>query len=546
MATSFSFDNQNIQIPGSYSTIKSGLKNPPIALPFGNILVIDTGSGAGYGGGAGVNGQYANGKGSIYNFDNIADFRDFVKGGKWWLLAQPLFRPAGLGINGVSRISYIKAATTVAATIQYDFDDSDISTSGPTGSHFTIKVTDEGLIGNGVKVGSVLTQGFGAKLSAGVIDSSKFILTFYRGDYKGLDQNNLPYDGITAADSTPLVVAKSPEFSNAQELIDWMGYDFYFNKSFKLTSATINGTGNLAPEDLTYWGSDYNLATGGTESYAASTLLDDVLTAVADLDVNFILADKSGVNAISTANDKILTAIIEQFKFKPELYVAGGNDVNDFQSSSVAAAIHFNSDSVSVVHGGIYKQSQQGLRTYDSLYHTAAFVGREAGLQPQVPLTFKNLDFDGMVHLLTDKEVTKALKAGVLVTRLESGSFDIVKGINSLQANTFLVNDNGTTASKQIKRIARQLNNEIKIQSRADLLKAPNGVNRNTLSAQDLQAWLTKYLRSKIAKPDSDNLIISFEDIVITRRQDGYFIAYKFTPNSEISFLFFTGLIINI
>ena len=74
MATTFNFNGQTIIIPGSYSTIKSGMKNPPIELSFGNILVIDTGSGAGYGGGAGVAGQYSQGKDSIYEFDNIGCF----------------------------------------------------------------------------------------------------------------------------------------------------------------------------------------------------------------------------------------------------------------------------------------------------------------------------------------------------------------------------------------------------------------------------------------------------------------------------------------
>lgn len=547
MANTYVFDGSTIIIPGSYSEIKSGMKNPPIELPFGNLLVIDTGSGASYGGGAGVDGELTKGKDSIYDFDNIEDFRDFAKGGLWWLLALPLFRPNGLGFNGISRISYIKAATTIGATIQYDFDDSDssLSNSGPTGSSLTIKVTDEGLIGNGVKVGTNLTKGFAGKLSAGIIDPTQFVLTFYRGTYKGLDQNNLPYDGISEANSTPIVLAKSPEFANVQELIDWMQIDFNFNKHFKLTVSNILGSGNLAPEDVTYW-SDYNLAVGGTESYVSSQLLTDVLSAVADKDVNFVLADQYGASAQSANNYQILTSIIEELKYKPELYIAGGNDINDFDSVSLAAATYYNNDSVSVVHGAIKKQSQQGIRIYNSIYHAAAMVGREAGLEPQVPITFKALDFDGMTHSLNDKEITKALKKGLLTTRLEGSSFDITKGVNSLQQNTFLVNDDGTTHSKQMKRIARQLNNEIRIESKRALLKDPNGVNRNTLSEIDVKAWVIGYLKSKQVTPDTDNLILSFQDIVVTRRQDGYFISYKFVPNSEISFLFFTGLIIGV
>jgi len=524
MATTFNFNGQTVIIPGSYSTIKSGMKNPPIELSFGNILIIDRGSGAGYGGGAGVAGQYSQGKDSIYEFDNIADFRDFAKGGLWWLLAQPLFRPNGLGTNGVSKISYIKAAQTTAAQMSFHFADADLSVSRSTFSEFLIAVTDEGLIGNGELSSGNLTKGFAAKLSAGTIDTDSFVLTFYRGTYKGLDQNNLPFDGITEANSIPLVVAKSPEFTTASELAAWMKVDFLFNKH------AIKNSENVDLET----------------DKSASAKWKDICAAVVDLDINFIFADDYGANAQSAGNYQILAHIINDSKFKPELYIAGGNDVNDFESISLATAVYYDNDAVTVVHGAVKKQSQQGMRIYNSMYHTAAVLGREAGQEPQVPLTFKSLDFDGMTHSLNDKEVTKALKKGVVVTRLEGNSFDIVKGINTLQENTFLVNDNGTTHSKQMKRIARQLNKEIIVESKRMLLKDPNGVNRNTLSEVDVKAWLIGYLKLKTATLENDNLILSFQDIIVTRQQDGYFISYKFVPNSEISFLFFTGLIIGV
>lgn len=541
MPTSFVFNGKIVKIPGAYSTIKSGMKNPPIALPYGNVLIIDTGSGAGWGGGAGVAGQFSSGKDSIYEFDNIGDYRDFQKGGIHWLLGQPLFRPGGVGYNGVSKISFIKAATTTGAVIQYDFDDTDASVSGqPSGSSLTIAVTDEGLIGNGTLVSGNLTKGFAGKMSAGVIDPTKFVLTFYRGTYKGLDQNSLPFDGISEANSIATVVAKSPEVSNIQELIDWMRIDYLFNKSFKLVNSTIIGTGDLAPEDLNYY-KNYNLASGGTETYGDPALLASVLEAVIDSDINFILSDQYGANATSTNNMSILDHIVNESKFKPELYIGGGNDVNDFRSVSIAAAQAFNNDSVSLVHGGIFKQSQQGLRTYNVLYHTAAMMAREAGLEPQTPITFKNLDFDGMTHTLTDKEAELALDSGVLITRLDGSTYDIIKGINTLQDNDYLINDNSTTSSKQIKRIARQLNKEIIVNAKQQLLKQPNGVNRGSLSEQDVENWLVGYLKTK--KP---SLILDFSEIVVTRQQDGFFISYKFVANSEISFLFFTGFLVGL
>lgn len=537
MATSFPFNGQIVKIPGVYSNIKSGIKNPSVSASFGSVLIIDTGSGAGYGGGAGIDGELTSGKDSFYEFDNIQDFQDFAKGGLWWLLASPLFRPAGLNANGVSKITYVKAATTTAASIPFTFAGA---------GAISVKVTDEGLIGNGVLVGSNLTKGFAAKIVKGTIDTTKFTLNFYRGTYKGLDQNGLPYDGINEANSIPSLLAKSIEVNTISELVAWMAIDFNFSKHFKLDStATILGDDAIITADqVTY--ANYNLASNGTESYVATTLLDSVLEAATDADISFILSDNYGPDAQSNINFKILTHIKETSKFKPELYIGGGNDINTYASQSIATSVFFNDDSVSVVHGAIKKNSQLGVRIYNSIYQTAAVLGREAGIEPQVPITFKNIDVDGEVHVLNDREVVRSLDAGVIVVRLDNGSFDIIKGINSLQMNNFLINDNGTTSSKQIKRISRQLNKELIINAKQQLLKQPNGVNRNTLSEDDVRSFLVAFLKLKKATQTSDNLIIDFSDITVSRVGDAYNVTYRFTPNSEISLIFFNGLIINV
>lgn len=547
MATEFSFNGDNKIIPGVYSTIKSGIKNPPLNLDFGTVLVIDTGSGAGYGGGSGIDGTLTKGKDSIYVMSDIQEMQDFCKGGVWHLLANPLFRPAGFGANGVSNVLFTRAAVTTPATLSYTFTgDGDGSESVVNGGTFTLQVRDEGLIGNGTLLNTELIKGYAALMEAGVLDTSKFVVKFYRGTYVGLDQNNTPFDGIAAAESKPRLLATSPEFDNLQDLIDWMTDDFTFNSYFKLQTSTVNGDGTVDNYDLA-GNLNYNLASSGTETYSVAAL-NKVLENIADLNISFILADDWGGDAQSSNNYKIATHIATESKYKPELYIAAGSDVSTF-SFSQATALFYDYDHVTVVHGGVKKTSRNigtGLKTYDSYYKAAAVLGREAGLEPQVPTTFKNIDIDAEVHPLNDKEVTIALKAGVLVTRNEGGSFDIVKGINSLQKNKFLVNDDGTTHSKQIRRIARQLNKEIIINAKEQLLKDPNGVNRNTLSELDVQKWLEGFLTRKQASPNADNLILNFRDIVVVRNQDAYEVTYKFTPNSEISFIFTTGFIVGI
>lgn len=542
MATSFSFEGKNIKIPGSYSTIKSGQKNPPVDLDFGTVLIIDTGSGAGYGGGAGINGTLASGKDAIYIMNDVEEMQNFAKGGLWYLLANPLFRPAGLGVDGVSSVLFARAASTNAAEFAYTFVG-----GGANGGNVQVQVRDEGLIGNAsIDATPELRKGYAAIMEAGVVDTAKFIIKFYRGTYTGLDQNGLPFNEVDEGDAAPILLAETPEFDNMQEVIDYMNEDFTFNTYFKLKTSSVAGTGAVDAADLAA-NLAYNPAAGGTETYSTSALTD-VLDEVADLNISFIFADDFGNDAQSANNFKIANHIVDDSQFKPELYIAAGSAIGDFAQSQLDAAF-WDSDFVTVVHGGIQKASRRagvGFKNYDSYYKAALMLGREAGLEPQVPLTFKDIDIDGEVHPLNDKEVVIALDAGLLVSRLEGASFDIVKGVNSLQKNTFLVNDDGTIHSKQIKRIARQINKELIVNSKEQLLKDPSGVNRNTLSELDVQKWTEGYLTRKIAVPTADNLILTFQEVVVTREQDAYKITYKFTPNSEISFLFFTGFIVNV
>lgn len=557
MSTSFVFEGRRVVIPGAYSVIKSGIKNPALALEFGNTLIIDTGSGTGFGGGAGINGTLKSGIEAINTFDNVRDFRNFVRGGLWWLLGGPLFFPGGGASGGVSSLTYIKAATTVPAEIEVLFgaqEDSDSDTDSTNDGSVTVQVRDEGVVGNGVLTGDVLTQGYGAKVIAGQSDPTKFILQFWRGTYKGLDtaiSNGVPFDGIAAADTVAELVVQSPEVSTVQELVTWMqntnGIGYAFNQFFKLKTYTLGSvTDEILSQDLT---NGYELAAGGTETFSASDLTD-ALDAIADVNYDFILADKWGADARHANNLAIQTWITTTAKIKPDLYVAAGSTIGEFNSgagSSVAIAQAYNSQYVTVVHGGAKKIDigGQAFKEYKSIYKAAVMLGREAGMEPQIPLTFKGLGIEGELHSLTTKEVTTALDEGVLVSRLDNGTFDVVKGINTLQNNSFLVNPDGTTHSKQLARIIRQLNKEIVVNARQQLLKKPNGSNRNTLSPEDVKAWLEGYLSTKTATDIDDNLILSFQNVTVEVSGDKYDVTYAFTPNFEVSFLVFTGVMID-
>jgi hypothetical protein len=93
-------------------------------------------------------------------------------------------------------------------------------------------------------------------------------------------------------------------------------------------------------------------------------------------------------------------------------------------------------------------------------------------------------------------------------------------------------------------RIVAQINRELVVNAEIDLLGQENGVNVNTLSAGDVKNWTTFYLQSRVATEDSDNLILAFQDVVVTQKEDAWFVTYKIRVNNEINKLFFTGFLI--
>lgn len=652
MATEVFFNNKRIKIPGAYSQVKSGIKNPAIALDFGNCLIIDTGSGKFYGGGSGIAGTLKQNLDSIYTFTDVASAQAHQHGGLFWFLSSPIFFPGGGASQGASSLTFIKAAATTPSSLTYTF-----TGGGSNGGTFTLRNRAEGKVGNGVMgdetrgvttltisnagtagsstfaitssgetvasyatiggdniaaviagliasmnslgicsvvssttstitfsaprglgsaanaitpiltatnsgagsfsgaytggvTGTLLTRGYAAKMIAGVIDTNKFIIQFSRGTFRGLNSDigdGTPYDGVTELSTVAEVICQSPEFSNISTLISWMDSDPVFQAYFEKQSSSVAGTGAVTAGDLSS-NSAYKMFAGGVDTYN-STYLSQALEAIAGSTYDFILADNWGDNARS-ANNLAILAYATQAKIKPDVYIGGGYDSSKWNSgatSSINMAQAFNSQYATLVHAGAKKTDFNGrlLKNYQSIYHAACVMGREAGLAPQVPLTFKNVGIDGVLHQLKDNEVIAGLDAGVLMTRADDSAFEIVKGVNTLQTNTYLVNPDGSTSSKQLARIIRQLNKELVINGKRDLLKKPNGANRNTLSPEDVKVWVEGYLTSKVSTDQQDNLIISFQNVTVTVQGDAYFVNYGVIPNFEVSFLLFSGLILD-
>jgi hypothetical protein len=143
MATVVNFGGKRIIEPGAYAKVESGIPASPGAFSFGNVCIIDTGSGANWGGGSGISGQFSEGINSLYSFNDLNDFQDFIRGGLIWDLAPFIFNPL-VGQSGPQTVSIIRACETTSAEIEFAF-----SGGGFNGGIINFICKNEGKGGNG-------------------------------------------------------------------------------------------------------------------------------------------------------------------------------------------------------------------------------------------------------------------------------------------------------------------------------------------------------------------------------------------------------------
>ena len=551
--TSVIFAGRTISLPGVYTTIKSAINNTPNAQSYSKLLMIDTGQfGSTFGAGGGINGVLQNGKNAIQAVDNIQDFQAMVKGGLAWLLGQPLFFPDGYSSKGVSEIQYVRACTTAPATINFSFGNANIGEhdSSTDGGTVAVQVRDEGVVGNGILISGNLSKGYAAQMRVGVNDSTKYILDFYIGTFKGLDADGDPYDGIAAINAIPTLIVSSAEFKSIADLLAWMKSNSTFNAFFNVSASGVLGSGNVEPADVARY-SSYLVATGGTESYSSADL-DTVLDYITPNDYSFILCDNWGDQAMSSNNGKILAHVVQEAKYEKQVVIGGGKNSLKFTQTngSIPIAQYYNSDRVVIVHSGVSIPSNingTGFKNYDSIYHAAAVVGRILGLPPQIPVTFKGLNIAGVAHPLKTKEQKLALSNGVLCTAWDNevGRFTIVQGVNSLQNNIYLINTDATSFSIQVKRIIAQVNKTLSINGKQKFFNTETGANRFSMSPQVVADWAKSELKALTVTSTDDNLLLSFKNVTTTINQDNIYLNWAGVCNSEITKLLISGTLID-
>jgi len=386
--------------------------------------------------------------------------------------------------------------------------------------------------------------GCGSQMKAGIIDPTKYFIEYYEGTFKGLDADGDPYDGLDILSCEPMVICKSPEFDNLNDLIAWAKTDASYNARFKVNAATaVVGTGALVAGDYTA-NDDLKLATGGTAVYG-STDFDEVLAKIGEVDYTFILSLNSGILAQGANNTKLLYHITQEAEFKKFMFVGGGDDETAFTGTngSIQTAQYFNSAYAIVCHSGfkldVNFTAEKKLKS--ALYHAACVCGRLAGLAPQTSGTFKSLRIKQWRHVLTPTQRVTALQNGVLHNRFVDGSYVINQAINTIQKNTQMINPDGTSNEISIMRIAEQINKELVKNGRPIFI----GQNLNTASPADIKSFIEGYLTLKTATKTDDNLIIWSGNVSVVQKQDYYDCKYNFVANSPVNKIFSTGFILD-
>lgn len=535
MATVVNFHGKNYIEPGSYAATVYNPTSVVNVAEFGNVMIIDTGLSMNgsyeFAGGSGVHGELAQGLKSVYEFENYEDFLSFMGGGFVGNLAEKIFTPL-TGSAGAPKLYYARAATTKCATLTITISDSNA---------LVLKCKNEGVVGNGVKVGQVLKVGYGAQIVAGDT-ADTFKLQVYRGSYMGTDDAGESFGAYSLDDAQPNLIAESDDFTTLQELYDWASSNRYMLSNF-VVSMEGDGETKLAAVEMA-------LATGGTTQYLSGTEYDDILEAIDELDVTFFLctnlnaANGKGVDAAT--NGKLFTFLKQDAKFTEFMVVPGGQDDTDLlgdSNSSQAIAKYFNSGQVVVVHGSpiVDRKDGNGTKQLPTIYLAAAIIGLNAGMAAQTPLTFKRVGYQSFAYDLKKREREKALQAGILHVRNVSGYWCVNQGVTTLQANKKTIADDGQSFELSVELIKAQLNKELILEGQTRF----TGQTAAQASPESVKNFTETKLDSLVASTGNDNLLISWKNVKVSANNGDYFITYDFVPNVPVNKTFFVGNILD-
>jgi len=527
MSTVVKFQGKDYIEPGSYAATVYNPTSNNVAAAFGNCMIIDTGLSKNgtyeFAGGSGIAGENAKGLKSVYEFNSIEDFAAFMGGGQVVDIASKLFTPLN-GVNGIPKLYYVRAATTVAATITLTIG----------AATLILKCKDEGIVGNGIKVSDVLKVGYSGKIIKTGGTSS---LQISKGTFQGVDPDGESYGTYSIEKSLPKIMTSSPALTTFGALYDWCLKDKFINSKF---TVSLTGTGARAVSLDTV---AETLAVGGTTTFLDTDNYDDVLEAISELDVTFHLCTKGGTDGTDAAtNVKLFGFIKQDAKFSEFQIIPGGSDDTDLfgdAGTSEAIAKYFDSANVITIHGAAedVRKDNNGTKVLPPIYLAATIIGLNAGMAPQTPLTFKKVGYKNFVYPLKKKEREKALQLGIMHVRNVSGNWCINQGITTLQDNLKMIAEDGQSLELSIELIKAQLNKELILKGQIKF----TGTTAAQSDPETIKNFTETYLASRVAKKGADDLIISWKNVKVKAENGDWMITYDFVPNVPVNKTFFVG-----
>jgi cytochrome b involved in lipid metabolism len=260
-----------------------------------------------------------------------------------------------------------------------------------------------------------------------------------------------------------------------------------------------------------------------------------------------MLSDKYEDDADDTVNYQHISHINLKSEFKRTMYIGGGADATKFSQSggSIPVAATFDDENVHIVHSRTGKtNSNNVLKEYPTLYHAAAALGRAAGATAQTPMTFKDLDFTMVKHILSEDERKTAIQAGVQHLRSVDGISGLVVNLdgNTKQRNKQDIYADGTSPFGSIVRIKNLLNRTIAKNCRVRFV----GQNANLASPADVKSYIETILSQSTCTKTEDNLILSSKNVKAVLNGSDYRVTYGFVPNGPVNRLFITGTMFNV
>lgn len=556
MATSVVFGNKICKLPGSYARVVSGVPQTQQLASYNNFLLIDMGAGKGFTSAQGIGGH---GKECIYSLDQeMANY--YIKGGILDPVLEGLFQPAGKNKPGlgIGTLYYIKAATTTPASIENPsfFGGKLLATS--------VKTVEEGVICNSypsnitsytnLKKGFALRCVYNAEVGKGYIE-------IYQGSFQGTNLKGYLI-GTTEEEAEATLVYRSRKCKNLTELITFLNKNQDFKALIKAEGLIIaNSEPEVNPEEnngeevvasnsvraneIDDSFGEINIDetfifTGATETYMNThSELNEVLDYTLNLDYSCMMVaeDNNGTAYLSDLLDHVKN---DAKGFKHVISYKADKD------DAILLAQDSDCDLLLVTNGEVKKTSKSsatGFITHDAIVTAAYVAGRIFGLSPEIAGTMKSLGIDGMEVEPSDKDLEDFLDAGVITPYYDSdlSNFVLSQCVNTLQANTQLINEDCSTFSVQAKRILAQVIKNLVLQSKIDFWGGEQGVNKATLSDAYVKAW-TSILLGKLtvaSNKTENNYLMSYEVTKVETIEDTKRVYISVTINGEITKVFF-------